>query len=618
MADSAHQTIDVVQPPTAAAPVTDGGISEAATGGDARRDRLLVALALVPLAVSAVTLTIHRDRYFPTGDLATSELIVRDIGHHPVLYGLWSRSNWSHPGPMLWYLLWPLYRLTGSTGAGLALAALVINGVAIAGIAYLARRRGGTPLLVISLLGCALLVRTLGAGFVGNYWNLYITTLPFALLLFLVWSLACGDRWALPATGVVATFLVQTHVGFVPLAVALVACGLAYVALDVVRGDGPVRDQARPFVRAAAVSVGLLAVLWLPPAIDMVVNSPSNARRIFEWFKAGDDGTHPLIEGWRVISGQFGAKPEWLAGKLPATYPFAESPFSISAPAPVWLAGLVVAGVVLWRWSPMSGRRLVTTLVVALAASVLAIARTVGVVSDYRLRWTWVVPMVGAIAMAWAAWLAVERRRPGVARRWVLPALAVALAVVTAADAVAAARAPVLEPADSAIMRQLTPPVLQELRRRGVSGHDEILVSDPYTTAAWFSYGLVLQLDHHGYDARVPADRKWQFPAHRVTSGHAELELRVVRDSLALDMLHKPNVQLVALWSTVPLDAHGTRVLRSTFSSYDEIGQDYARHHFHVGKLRDQVAALNRRAPARGAMGMWVVGVYLIRRHPPD
>ena len=143
-------------------------------------DKALVAVALVPLVVSAVALARGAGGFLPVGDLATSELKVRDLGRAPVLTGLFSRDDWSHPGPMIWYLLWPFYRLTGSTGLGLALGALAINGASVAGIAVMARRRGGTPLLVCTLLGCALLVRALGGGFTASYWNPYVTTLPFA------------------------------------------------------------------------------------------------------------------------------------------------------------------------------------------------------------------------------------------------------------------------------------------------------------------------------------------------------------------------------------------------------------------------------------------------------
>ena len=76
-----------------------------------------IALALVPFVVvgdrlarrASVTTTC------PSADQAWIELQIRDIGHDPVLLGPYSRFGWFHPGPILYYLLWLPYRITGST-----------------------------------------------------------------------------------------------------------------------------------------------------------------------------------------------------------------------------------------------------------------------------------------------------------------------------------------------------------------------------------------------------------------------------------------------------------------------------------------------------------------------
>src|SRR5690606_39904468 len=52
---------------------------------------------------------------------------------------------------------------------------------------------------VIALVGCALLMRSLGPDEVRVPWNPYITVLPYLLLVFLTWAMIEGERWALPA-----------------------------------------------------------------------------------------------------------------------------------------------------------------------------------------------------------------------------------------------------------------------------------------------------------------------------------------------------------------------------------------------------------------------------------
>ena len=330
-----------------------------AAGGPARRlltwlsvDRVALALVIVPALVTAVALVIEaRPDYYPTADHALTELQVRDVGRHEVLVGLYSRADWNHPGPMLFYLLAPIYRLSGSTAIGIDLGALVINTAAIVAMALVARRRGGTPLMLCTLIGSLLLARTLGAGFLSEAWNNFVVVFPFALLVLLVWSMSCGETWALWMAVVVASFLAQTHVGFVPLAGALLGWGI----VDARRTDPPLARQrgrgrrgrdgttaggAAPALDALAVP--LAVVLWLPPFLDVVLNAPSNVRKVVRWFRVADEGTHTLAEGWRVTTGQFGLDPEWLTTKRPFHWASGESPFMSSAPLP-WLL-LLVAG----------------------------------------------------------------------------------------------------------------------------------------------------------------------------------------------------------------------------------------------------------------------------------
>ena len=111
------------------------------------------------------------------------------------------------------------------------------------------------------------------------------------------------------------------------------------------------------------------------------------------------------------LTGQFGWRPEWLTGKSLSSWS-GESPFLLSSPVPVLLTLVALAGVALWRRGG-DGRRLVAVLVGTLALSVVAVARTLGPVFDYRLRWTWMPPLVAFVLVAWAAWRAAGVVRSG-------------------------------------------------------------------------------------------------------------------------------------------------------------------------------------------------------------
>jgi hypothetical protein len=209
-----------------------------------------VALTVAPLVVTAVHML--RSDVFLIGDLATTELLTRDVGVHTPSLGPYSRDGWHHPGPLLFYALAVPYRLLGRDGAALAVGALLINGLSVGAMGVLARRRGGTGLMLATLVGCGLLLQALGPTFLATPWNVYVTVLPYGALLYLVWAVVCDERWALPWATVVTSFLMQTHVGYVALALPLLLAAVGWSA----GGALADRRRARRGAPPAGVTVG--------------------------------------------------------------------------------------------------------------------------------------------------------------------------------------------------------------------------------------------------------------------------------------------------------------------------------------------------------------------------
>src|SRR6476620_1623677 len=101
-----------MSPPPSATGVSDdlapGGVTDDAKGdrlepGQSVRGRErevkwgVIAVTVLPLLVSAVCVVAFvRGKFKPIGDYALMEMQVRDIGHHPVLLGLYSRDTWAH------------------------------------------------------------------------------------------------------------------------------------------------------------------------------------------------------------------------------------------------------------------------------------------------------------------------------------------------------------------------------------------------------------------------------------------------------------------------------------------------------------------------------------------
>jgi hypothetical protein len=419
-------------------------------------------------------------------------------------------------------------------------------------------------------------------------------------------ALTCGDLWALPAAKVVASFVAQTHVGFLPLAIALLACGVGCLAVRTL-GSQDGAPSWRRLARSGAISAAVLAVLWLPPAVDVLVNAPSNAGNILRYFRTAEESAHGLDVGWRVVSGQFALAPEWLVTKHASSWG-AESPFRETAPLPLALLVVGVAAVALWHWNPSAGRWLLATLGVTLAASVVAVSRTAGPVYDYRLRWTWVAPMVTFVAVLWVGWLALYRRWRGAAERRVLPLAVVGLVVLAGVDAVAGGRAR-LDHEDSEIMAELTPQVLDALEQEG--GVDEVgdfegqvLVVDDYNIR--HANGLIVQLARRDVDVRVLPERGVQLGDSHVVDASPATQLIVTQDHNFFHRLDDPAMELVAVWSTYERAEWDD--LRAELAAIDQFGVDLREGRIGVEEYDGLVATTKPKH--KGDMALSIVGVF--------
>jgi hypothetical protein len=528
-------------------------VDEARVVTRARLPWFCLGFTVLPLLVSAVALLVFASSDFrPPSDWALTEMHVRDIGQHQVLVGLFSRVDWSHPGPMLFYLIAPFYWMTGGSSIGMYLGALAINAAAVVGMAIIAWRRGGTPMLLCTLVACALVMRTLGAAFISEPWNGNIVTLPFGLMLFATWALICGDRWALPIATIAASFLAQTHVGNVVLALPLLVFGAAWLVVPVLR-RGADTARKRDVLRSVAISVAIGAVLWLPPALDALLHRPSNLNRILHYFQTSDERAHTLRDGWRVVTGQFAWPPEWLTYKRSDYVGFGESPFLVDSAVPWLLAPVVAAAAIVWRRrrSDNAGARyLPVVLAMAIVLGVVAVMRTLGPLLDYRLRWTWIPPVVAFVLVTWTAWQLAVRRWPGAERGVLVPAAIAILLVVTGVNLVTAGRAGTPWRADSEVVGDLTLQVLDNVDPR--SG--QVVISDPLEYAQWYARGLVLQLERAGVDARVTADRAKAFGRSRAYDADEPVQayLVIAIDEFVYNYLDDPNFRLVARWQPAP------------------------------------------------------------------
>jgi hypothetical protein len=512
-----------------------------------------LALVLLPLAVSALALVLDAGTSYIAGsDQGLIELQTSDVGRHPVLVGPYARDGWNHPGPALFYALAVPYRLAGSHSIGLGLGALLINGLAISGMAVVVRRRGGLPLMLLTLAGCAVLMRSLGSAFLRDPWNPYITVLPFGLLVLVTWGMTCGEAWALPVGVGVASFCVQTHVGYAPIAIPLLVWGATWLVLTRRRrgdADEDHEKRRRDLVRAAAVAAAVLVVMWLPAAIQQLTESPGNLTEVVEDFTGANGLKHSIADGYRVVAGQFGLVPQWVTGRVEVD-PFSGQPLLLySAPPPLLLIPFGVAAVAFWRWRLSEGSRLVATLTLTLALGVFAVSRVTGPAYEYRLRWTWFLATLAMVVVAWAALtLVLKQARTTGSMRWLLTMPIGALVVLVGVNSVSAARAGQPQRDISSAVHMLGPAVEAALPE----GRGDVVVRTSAFEADVYTSALVLYLESRGTAVRVDRRREDEYGAHRV---HARDErqralLIVAADQSFDEISTQPDLRLVAYWGT--------------------------------------------------------------------
>jgi hypothetical protein len=219
------------------------------------------------------------------------------------------------PGPMLYWLLALPARMGSVTSVAVTMG--VVNTLAIVGCVALARRRGGLVLMFAAAAGIALMCQSLPAEAMHDVWNPAAGLFPFLLLVFLAWSLACGDYRLLPITVLVASFVTQTHLMYAAPTTLLLAVGLGGLLVGSLgrrrtrRGSGAARrlpSRAWPWAVAAIV---VAAACWIGPALDQIENSPGNLATIVRTVEHRGP-TLGATTGWDAVVRSVGVRPWWL------------------------------------------------------------------------------------------------------------------------------------------------------------------------------------------------------------------------------------------------------------------------------------------------------------------
>lgn len=508
-------------------------------GWDRRVGLVLVAAVLAPVAVVVATRTGRS--YLPVQDVAVIDLRVRDVwsGDTP-LTGAYSRLGWSHPGPLLYQLLAPLSFLTGGAAWATLVGHALLQGGALAWIAAIAWRRGRLPLLALWLAIGALAVAATGPYLLLETWNPHVALPAFVLVLLQAWSLATGDDGRLPGFVFAASFVVQAHIGYLPLVAAVAVWALLRRRSSLHRADLRLRDVA-PWRPALLVAV----VVWAAPVIENVVHRPGNGYEVLRAFLVGGGQGEPVgpVQGPGLMGAMFRPVPPWLGGR-DLVDPFTQV---AEAASPAWLlVPLLLAAVAVraTRRDPRGDdRRMVELAVLVLVVGTVALARVTGDATPYLFYWRLAVgPLctlvpLWVLARSWAGRSAEAPPRTPVAVTAVL-----ALAVVVSSLAFAADVAD--HPDEVMPFEDVTAGLLDQVE----DPEGSVLLRVAGTPLGGVHGGVLDELDRRGVDVRVDARRPYQFGYDRLGSRTSVDEVWfVVEDGRYVSLLTRlPGARVVA------------------------------------------------------------------------
>jgi hypothetical protein len=555
---------------------------------------LVVALA----PVIAVLVTRVGRSYLPVQDPAGIDLMVRDVfTSHPPLVGAYSRG-FNHPGPWLFWVLAPLSAITGGAPWATLVGAALLQGVGIAGTAWIAFRRGATGLMLLML--AALGFAYTGLGTVGQFtwaWNPFVAFPIFVMFLLSVWAWATGDRWQLLVGVVAGSFVVQAHLGYAPL----VGAALLWGAL-VVLSERAAAPHGPRWSIVLAWTAGASVVLWTPPLVQQLTGASGNLGAMWRFFTAGGSVVG-LRDGAGILAAEFAPVPPWLGGH--ETLVLFRG--TVEPASPAWLlvpALLLTVGFVAARRSGRrADRRLVELAAVIAVVSVLALSRISVEAEPYLFYWRISVAAFVVAASVWALGNSLGVAARPTARRVGAGALMVAILlgfgsqaidVVNRSDRVAG-----IEGAAEHIMRQV--------RDAGYPDRP-VLVRALGSTDGGLDQGVIDALDRAGAPVRVDPRYGYHFGEQRVATRGGVAEIWYVAEegryrSLLSEM---PGARVIG--SSSPLRPADERELRRlqraaartlTDSGHADLVDDLDNPFFGLLVERARVPGLSRQTVAR-------------------
>jgi hypothetical protein len=351
------------------------------------------------------------------------------------------------------------------------------------------------------------------------------------------------------------SFCAQTHVPYLGTCVALGVGVVVYASLRAYRRRRN-RAELRRFLRWTLISAGIAVLVWIPPVVDQLTNSPGNLSVLYDYFRNPPESPLGLRDGvdvllvhlnpWRLVTKEL-ANRQLFTGQSQAAGGSTLPGIGLLV---VWVGSAFAA----WRLRHRALLRLDIVLAAALVLALFSISRIFGFVWFYLVLWAWGLTALLVLAIVWTAVVLVDRYLHPT-RRWAA-AGAIALLGTTVVFATLftfdASSAQVPAPRLSRTLSVIVPPTTKALARGSVAGtgpNGRYLVTwfDPVNIHAP-GFGFMNELERAGYDVKALKPFGPAVTRHRTTDpaqATAVVHLSIGGDNIR-EWRAKPGVEEVA------------------------------------------------------------------------
>jgi hypothetical protein len=364
-------------------------------------------------ALPVIVATVHAVRvgWVPGADQAIIATRAHDVfTSHTPLVGQYTTAAevigrvTRDPGPMLYWLI-ALPARFGSPAA-ITVTMGAVNTLAIVGCVGLARRRGGLVLMFAAAVAIAFMCRSLAAETFHDDWNASSGLFPLTLLIFVAWSLGCGDYRLLPPAVVLASFVAQAHLAYVAPALGLMVVGVAGLAAT----------RPSPLVPWALAAALVTCVCWAPTVVDELGHHPGNLTRVVQ-VATERRATVGAAAGRHAVVRAVGLPRPWFTYVPRSRYDrrvdVRATPSATRTATTIALLaalGLVALAGAVGRRRDVTVAAVIALVLCAALAVVAASTPTPRVMANtlgYTMWWGSQVGMWAWLVVAWSAWLAL-------------------------------------------------------------------------------------------------------------------------------------------------------------------------------------------------------------------